>query len=197
MSNNIHNVIVPVPFDKNTYAIKDLNIEFMIGFKKDYNEFLTNKLYNYQPLVDTDGAYPKVEFERKYPMGYIKLKNRDLWLHEKDNNVFFDVIKCDVFTEKQPMVIWFEYVREREVIAYKYLGHGIESIIKKTYDKLTNISYLNYKQVGDQIYINWVNNINDATKFSYDKIKWNEFSWIKLHGKDTQKQLLAGDYTKT
>lgn len=194
MSDNIYNNIVPVPFDKNTYIVKDLKIEFMIGYKKEYNEFLTNRIYSYEPLLNTDGAYPIVEFERKYPNGYIKLKNRDLWLYEKDNKVYFDFIKCGDFTDKQPMVIWFEYVREREVIIYKYLGYNVESVMKKTYDKLTNLAYMNYKQVDDKIYINWVDDINNATKFSYDKIKWNEISWIKLHDKETQNKLLSRHY---
>lgn len=194
MSNNLYNIIVPVPFDTNTYAIKDLNIEFMIGFKKEHNEFLINRLYNYQPLENTNGAYPIVEFERKYPNGYIKLKGKDLWLYEKDNKPYFDLIKCGDFAEKQPMVIWFEYVREREVIVYKLLGYNVESVMKKTYEKLKNQSYMNYKQIGDGIYINWVDDINKATKFSYDKIKWNEISWIKLHDKNIQHKLLSRHY---
>ncbi|QKF94536.1 hypothetical protein QKU48_gp1078 [Fadolivirus algeromassiliense] len=196
MSDNIHNVMIPVPMDPNTVHIPSLSIEFLKDFKKEYNEIFTNKPYTFAPLLNTHDVYPMVEFERKDLFGYIKLKNSDLWLHEDGNNLVFDRIKCGEFTERQPLVLWFEYIREREIIAFKYLGYNVESTIKKKYDKLMNIVYLNYKEDNGKIYIRWVDNRNDATKFAYDKIKWNEWGWIRLHNKPKQYDLLGGNFNK-
>ena len=53
------------------------------------------------------------------------------------------------------------------------------------------LQYLNYKQEGNNAYVKWVNDVNLATKFYYDKIKWNEFSWIKLHDKAERNKILS------
>lgn len=196
MSDNIHNLMVSVPMDPNTVHIPDLKIEFLKDFNKEYNEIFINKTYSFAPLLNTNGVYPKVEFERKDPFGYIKLKNSNLWLHDENNRLFFDYIREGDFTYRQPLVLWFQYVRERECILFKYLGYNVESTIKKKYDKLTNIAYLNYKEINGKTYVKWVDNINDATKFSYDKIKWNELGWIKLYDKPKQNKLLSGQFNK-
>ena len=191
MSDNVHNINVPVPQDPNTYNIEDLKIEFLKTYKIEYNEFLLNRLYSYAPLADTDGSYQKTEFMRKDPLTFVKLKGKDVWLHEINNKLFFDKIKSDLYTTKDPLVLWIEYPRENECYLYTLRGYGQEHIIKKTYDKLTNIAYLNYKQVGDQIYMNWVDDVNSASKFHFRKIHWGEISWIKLHDKKIQRKLLG------
>jgi len=189
MSTNIFNTIVPVPPDPNTYFIDDLHIEFKKTYKKDYNEYSPNKLYSFMPLLNTNNIYLPVEFNRKNSVGYIKLKDRDLWLQDDDKKIYFDIIRFQDFDYKQPKIIWFQYTREQELIIYKLLGYHIESTLKKDFDKLTNIAYLNYKQDNNKIYIKWVDDVNDATKFIYDKIKWSQMSWIKLYDKKTQNKL--------
>lgn len=196
MSTNVFDTYVFASPDKNTYNIDDLNIDFLIGFKKEYNEFSLNRFYDYRPLDNTYGVYPKVEFDRKYPMGYIKMKDKDLWLYEKNNKLYFDLITCGDFTEEPPLVVWFDYPKEGQVVVFKYLGYGLESIIKRTTDKITNLIYMNYTQNGNNVRINWVNNVNDATKFVYKQIRWNDMTWIKLHNKDTQNKLLSGSFVK-
>lgn len=193
MSDNIYNIIVPVPLDENRYKVDDLIIEFMNDFKKEYNEIMINRSYSFQPLLNTDGVYQKADFLRKAPFGYIKLKSDDLWLYENHvtRKLVFTPVQCGLYAEKQPFVFWFEYPREGEFIVYRYLGYNLESIIKKTYDRVNNLQYLNYKQEGNNAYVRWVNDINSATKFYYDKIKWNEFSWIKLHDKAKRRKLLS------
>lgn len=193
MSNNIYNVMIPVPLDENRYKIDDLIIEFMTDFRKEYNEIMTNRSYNFQPLLNTDGVYQKADFLRKTPFGYIKLKGKDLWLYENPYNrkLVFTPIQCGLYTEKQPYVFWFDYTREGEFIVYKYQGYGLENVIKKTDWGFTNVEYLNYSQKNNQVYVKWVNDINLATKFYYDKIKWNEFSWIKIPNKNKKEKLLS------
>lgn len=196
MSDNIHNIIVPVPPDPNTIHIPSAQVEFLKNFTKEYNEIFINKTYSFSPLLNTNGVYPKVEFPRKDHFGYMKLKDSELWLHDENNRLFFDYIRKGDFTKRQPLPLWFEYVRERECIAFKFLGHNVESTIKKKYDKFMNMAYLNYKEINGKIFLKWVENRNDATKFVYDKIKWNEFGWIKLYDKDIQHKLLEGEFNK-
>ena len=131
MSSNTYNIIVPVPNDPNSYHINDLNIEFLKGYKKEYNEIFTNQHYAYSPLLNTHGVYPVVEFSYKDPFGYIKKKDSNLWLHEIDGNLLFDEIKPGLFSERQPLVVWFQYTREREFIVYKHLGYNVEALVKK------------------------------------------------------------------
>ena len=194
MSNNVFNIEIPVPIDPNSYRIDDLKIEFMTSFKKEYNEIMLNRMYQFQPLQNTDDVYLKAEFQRKPPLAYIKMKNNELWFHQdpkRANLFFFDKIRCGDFAPRQPFVIWFEYTREGEFIVYRLLGYGLDNVIKRVHDKLTNIEYLNYNQENDKINIKWVNDVNLATKFYYKKVKWNEFSWIKLYNKEKQNQLLS------
>ena len=219
MSDNVHNDMIDDPIIDNikTFAIRDLKIEFVKHFLKvERNEFLTNRIYNYYPILDTDNTYPDVEFTKKDPIGYIKLKGKELWLHDENNNkVFFDHVRTKDFYYRQPLVVWFEYIRERMVIVYRLTGYNVEKIMKKIYDpctnskylpgnpvcvqgtKLTNVSYLKYKEIGGQIYIEWVDDPNQATKFVYDAVKWNEFGWIKLEDKQAQRKKLSNKYQKS
>ena len=103
-------------------------------------------------------------------------------------NIYFDVIRFGDYDYKQPKIIWFQYTREQELIVFKFLGSGVESILKKEYNGLTNMSYLNYSQDKDKVYMKWVDDVNDATKFIYDKIKWDQMSWIKLYDTTAQKK---------
>lgn len=194
MSSNVFNIEVPVPMDPNSYRIDDLKIEFMTSFKKEYNEIMLNRVYQYQPLLNTDGVYRRAEFPRKPPLAYIKIKNKELWLHQdakNSNKFFFDMIRCDYFTNRQPFVIWIQYPREGEFIVYRLLGYGLDNVINRVHDKLTNMEYLNYKQENDTINIKWVDDVNLATKFYYKQVKWNEMGWIKLHSKEQQYKLLS------
>ena len=164
-------VVKPVK-KENVYNIDDIKIEFMKDFHREYNEFLPNKTYDFYPIENTHGAFPKVEFDRKDPIAYIKLKGKDLWLYINNNGPYFDLVPFEDFTFKQPFVVWFEYPIENEVLVCRYLGYGLDSTIKTIYDKVTNIRYLDYKEVGDKIYINWVENVADATTFNFNKIVW-------------------------
>ena len=190
MSNNIYNNIIPVPQDPNTVHVETAKVEFMRDYILEYNEVFPNKGYSYEPLLNTNGVFPKVEFTRKDPLGYMKIKGANLWLHE-NGKLYFDYIRQSDFYYRQPLVLWFEYVRERECIAYRYRGYGVEKVMKKIYDNQTNVLYINYKEENGRIVVKWVEDRGDATKFVFDKIKWNELGWIKLHDKDVQKQLLS------
>ena len=50
MSDDIYNVVVPVPMDANTFSMNEIKIEFVKDIKREYNEFLLNRFYNYQPF---------------------------------------------------------------------------------------------------------------------------------------------------
>ena len=188
MSDNNFNTIVSVPPDPNTYFIDDLKIEFKKTYKKEYNEINSNRLYKFMPLYNTNNIYLPVEFSRKDTVGYIKLKDKELWFQDDGKNIYFDVIRFGDYNYKQPKIIWFQYTREQELIVFKFLGSGVESILKKEYNGLTNMSYLNYSQDKDKVYMKWVDDVNDATKFIYDKIKWDQMSWIKLYDTTAQKK---------
>lgn len=193
MSSNIYNINVPVPQDPNTYHINDIKIQFLKDYKKEYNEVLTSKSYQYAPLLNTSGIYQVVEFNYKDSNGYIKLKDKDMWLYEIDDNLFFDQIKQGLYSVKQPLPIWFQYPREREFIVYKLLGYSVEAVVKKEYDYQYNIAYLHYKEINGKIFMKWTKNVNDATKFHFDTIKWADVSWFKLQDKERQRELLSGN----
>jgi hypothetical protein len=186
MSTNTFNLMVTVPADPNTYKMDDLFIEFPKSYKKEYNEMQPNVSYSFNFLYGTNDIYPMVEFRRKDSMGYIKMKNKDLWFNDDEKKgVYFDIIQCGEFSYNQPKVIWFQYPRESEVIIFKYLGYGLDSIIKERVRGITNVMYLSYKQDSKNVYLTWVPDIDDATKFIYDTIKWNELGWIKLNDPKT------------
>jgi hypothetical protein len=184
MSDNTYNRIIPTTIDPNHVIINDLKIEFKKHYIREFNDFQTNKHYNYSPVFGTSyeekGTLPQVEFYRKDALGYIKMKNQDKWLYEKNNNLIFTDLHCGTFDYQQPLVVWFEYVREREVIIFKRSGYNVEKVMTKIWENVSNLSYLHYNQDGGNVQMKWVDNRNDATKFYYDKVKWNEISWIKL-----------------
>jgi len=37
----------------------------------------------------------------------------------------------------------------------------------------------------------WVDKVDDATKFVYDMVKWNELGWKELYDKNAQNKLLG------
>jgi hypothetical protein len=82
-------------------------------------------------------------------------------------------------------------VRERMMVVYKLSGYNVEKVMRKTYDKLSNVSYLHYSEEGDKIYMKWVDKVDDATKFVYDMVKWNELGWKELYDKNAQNKLLG------
>lgn len=190
MSNNIYNIIYKVPTDPNTYHLKDIPIEFIKDYQKEHNPILPNMSYNFQTLDHTNNTYPKVEFQRKDPVGYIKLKNSSKWFYEDKSD--FDFIRCGNFASLQPIVVWFEYVRENEVIAYKLVSNDIKRKNRDYQSKeqsFSNVKYLHYEYKNNQVKLSWVNNINLATKFIYEKVKWSDEGWIKLLTKEERKLL--------
>lgn len=164
---NNKNIIIS---DPNTFSIDTINIEFLKSIEKEVNIELPNKSYTFYPLYGTNDIYPKIEFNRKDSVGYIKQKNSSKWFY--DDEVDFDYLKQSLFTVKRPRVVWFTYPREGEFIVQKYIGQNIEGVMKID----NNTLYLVYSHNG----LKWSSNINDATKFVFDKIKWSSFSWIKL-----------------
>jgi hypothetical protein len=201
MSNNIYNITYRVPLDWNTYKISDMPVQFLRTFKKEYNEIFTNQFYNYDRLLNTDGVYQSTEFVRKDPITYIKLKDSDNWLYENVKGVvggkgmvselFFDKIRMGDYDYLQPLVLWIDYVREGEIVLSKLLGYNAERMTKTVYDGYNNVVYIKYEQQGDKIKFSWVNNINQATKFLYDRFNWDDYGWIKLESRDRQDQLLS------
>ena len=93
------------------------------------------------------------------------------------------------FDYRQPLVLWIEYVREGECFLYKLLGYNQESISKTIYDGFSNVVYIKYEQNGDKVKLSWVNNIEQATKFLYDRFNWDDYGWIKLHTQERQNEL--------
>lgn len=174
MSSNIYNIISPIMIDPNRFNIKDLNIEFKKSFLINYNDNKTN----HHDIPNTNDIFLNVETSRYDKTGYIKLKNTNLWLHCDDKyNMFFDVIKKQDYYYRQPMVIWFDYNRDNEMLMYKYFGKGLGAINDTIFGGYSNMMYINYKQENGKIYMNWTNDINNATKILLNKIQTYEYVW--------------------
>lgn len=197
MSTNTYNIIHPVYQDPNTYNIEDIKIDFFKSYKIEYNEIYTNKSYDFAPLLNTNGILLKTEFNRKDPLTYIKIKSRDdnadIWLYQVGKHLSFSKIRDGLYSTVPPLTLWIEYPREGEFYLYTLNGFNVESVMKKKLDGKTNISFLNYKEINDQIYMRWSDNVNDATKFHYKKILWSDEGWIKLEDKAKQRQILSGN----
>jgi len=161
-----------------TYNVNSIGIEFLKDYKIEPNKFQT---YGPYPIYENIGTYPIVEFRRKDPLGYIKLRNTKLWLHGDVNkgNTYFDVIRMGSYNWRQPLVCWFNYLTESSFVVYVLLGYGQDSITQRMCDRYSNSMYLIYSPQGPNI-ISWSNDMNQATVFVFDPIPWSDFSWIKL-----------------
>lgn len=148
--------------------LNKLPIEFVKNYELEYNG-----PSNYESVPNSNGTYLSVEFAHKVPVGYMKIKNKDLWLHEENGVLFFDRIKDDKygFGKRQPLVLWFDYLVYGGMRVYKFTGSGIEGVIDKQYKSLKNMAYLHYNDNK----IRWANSISEATIFIYDAVQWHEF----------------------
>ena len=153
---------------RNKYKIDEINIEFVKDFRKQY--------------MSMNNIHLPTEFSRKDPVTYIKIKGRDLWLYEKNQQLYFNKIESNLFYKyRQPYVLWINYLGNNTFILYKQLGYGLNNVIGHIYDRNTNVIYMNYTQHNNTISIRWTNDIRFATRFVYDIITWNDFSWIRSH----------------
>jgi len=178
MSTNVYNVMSPILVDPNRYNLSDLKIEFKKSFIKSYNDIRPNKYYNYGVVPETNNIYLPAEFNKNDSTSYIKLKDKDLWLHvDDDNNFFFDIIRMEDFYYRQPLVIWFLHNKDDEIVMYKYFGKGIAKINEVTNSGISNMMYINYKQNDNGIMMNWTNDINNGTKIIVEKVQWSQYNW--------------------
>lgn len=119
-----------------TYNINNIKIEFVKSFLKEYADNSTNTLYNYAPLINPNNKFLPVEFTRFDPIGYIKLKHRELWVYENDiNNLYFHTLKKGLFWWDAPNVIWFDYNTIDTFIVYKFKGYGLMSLMEFNHDR--------------------------------------------------------------
>jgi hypothetical protein len=156
----------------NHYNIKDIKIEFTKSYKKEYTNFSTTNKYDFSPIYPNEclkyvktnipcGIYLPVEFTKRNLLGYIKMKNNDIWLYDDK----FDNLTIDDLTgyNKQPLVCWFEYIDNNKFLVYKYKNYG-------------EIYYLQYNDKNNSII--WSNSKQLATIFTFYVINWNDLSWI-------------------
>jgi len=169
----------PVLVDTNRYKISDLKIEFKKSFLKSYNSIENTQSYiEYNLIPNTNDIYLPTEISKYDSVSYIKLKGKDLWLHtDSNNNFFFDKIRKEDFYYRQPLVVWFNYNKGDEMVMYKNFGKGLSKINETKNEGISNIMYINYKQINNDIYMDWVYNINDATKIITEKITPAEYVW--------------------
>lgn len=163
------------------YEIKNLAIEFRKDFKKEYSEDNINVIYPYYPLEMNEckdqeksckgcGIYPKTEFYRRDATTYIKLKDKDLWLHEyKNGALVFDPIIKEDFYYRQPLVLFIDYKGDNMFTLYKHRGFGYPELQYMLYTEDSN----------KKINIDWVLNMNNASMFIHERIRWREFRWIE------------------
>lgn len=178
MSYNIYNVMSPILIDTNRYKLSDLKIEFRKSFLKSYNHIHANHIYNYGSVPNTNDILYPIEVNKYDATGYIKLKDKDLWLHTDDNNnFFFDIIRKQEFYYRQPLVVWFLYNQPDEMVMYKYFGPGVAKVNAVTNSGLSNTMYINYKQTGDNIYMNWTNDVANATKIILGRTRLVDYTW--------------------
>lgn len=163
---------LPINQIDTTTNTNNIKIEFVKSYYKEVNENNMNQLYDFYPLENTDKIYPLVEFRRKDPLGYIKVRNSNLFLY-RDNKLIIIDGECPYV--KQPLVIWFNYLYERIFVVYRFYGQGLSNIYKKRDPQ--NFYYLNYKEDGRKIYIKWTKSLDEATKFQYPEIIWSQIRW--------------------
>lgn len=118
--------------------------------------------------------YLPVEFDKRVPVGYMKIKGYDLWLHEDIyGNLFFGKISGG-----SPRVLWFDYISTLDpglFRVYKFIGkyNWTEGVIDKQYRDKRNMLYLKYEN-NNKIY--WINDEKDSTIFKYtDLPKWYDY----------------------
>ncbi len=150
--------------------IDRLSVEFYRGFEKEFFRPPKNSYLNYKPwdLKQRFGTYPKAMFQKKDPTCFIRLKNTDLWLYEKDNEFKFMKIhmKEDGFDLEQPLLFWVDYLKEPTFLLYKIVGFGIP----RNY-------FLKYNERDGKIVMNWVTDMKNCTVFSQnDNVKWWEYN---------------------
>lgn len=179
MSDNIYNVMSPILIDPNRYNVNDLKIEFKKNFLKSYEQINNNKInLGYHPVTYIDNTYLPVDFNMYDSTSYIKLKGQDLWLHvDQNNNFFFDIIREEGYYYRKPLIIWFFYNKDNQMVMYEYSGKGLAKINETLFGGFSNILYINYKQTDKDIYMEWTNDVNDATKILLDKVQWSDYVW--------------------
>ena len=124
MSNNTFNIYYNI-IERNIININDLKVDFVKNYIKESNIFDNNHHYNYASIPNTNNVYPKVEFNRRDSNDYMKLKNKDKWLYEKNGKLFFDKIRKEDFCCRQPLVLWFNYVRDvkfKQMVFFVYIS---------------------------------------------------------------------------
>ncbi|MCJ7637938.1 MAG: hypothetical protein MUO21_10655 [Nitrososphaeraceae archaeon] len=150
-------------------------VEFVKDYKLEYNNSS-----NYAQVPNSNGTYLPVEFQHRVPVGYMKVKGKDLWLHEDDHsNLFFDKIRNAKhmmynYEKRQPVVLWFDYLVYGGFRVFKFTGSGpnwIEGVIDRQYRSTKNMAYLTYENNK----ISWTRNVSEAIIFIYDKVEWNEY----------------------
>ncbi len=173
----------------NKYMIDDLKITFCKSTKLEYNETWLNMFYDYQPIHNTNGIYPKVQFNRRDSNGYIKLNGSNKWLYydEPSKQSFWSETSDRYF---EPLFVWFNYSPVREITVKRYLGKNVEGVMENIYEQLYNTKFLKYVQTPTQIKVSWVDTEKDATKFYYDEVLWSDVSWNKTLSLDQQHKLL-------
>jgi hypothetical protein len=180
MSDNVFNIYYAIN-DKDIHNIKNIRIEFVKNFVVENNEMPANKVYNYSPLPNTTNAYLPVEFWRKDMLGYMKIRNKNIWLYEKHGSLYFDRLSEGSFYYQQPLVLWFDYIRDSKFVAYKYVGSNLDALMKHTYNRVNNVQYIKYQEADGDIFVSWVSDINQATKFIVNRLDWSEQGWMKLY----------------
>jgi len=103
--------------------------------------------------------YLKISNRRKDHMCYIKYKNKDMWLYEKNGKPKFLPLHCkkNGYDHHYPTVYWLEYLKEPTFVIYKPKGFNNPGIY-----------YVKYKEDNEKIIIKWVKNINNSTIFSFN-----------------------------
>jgi hypothetical protein len=169
-----------------SYNIQTIEVEFVKDYKKECNQFFLNQVYNFYPLYADTNIYLPNQFDKNETVGYMKLKNKDLFLYEnpKTKQLYFDKIRMGDYTYQQPLVLWFGYINENTFVIYKHLGYSLDSVAIHIYNHVSNAVYLNYVEDNGTIRLKWVPNTKLATKFTFSVPIWSEFSWIKLTPKN-------------
>jgi hypothetical protein len=169
--------------------VNNIGIQFTTNYLEEYNEFPPNKIYDYSQIPGTTRMYPMVNFNKKDIIGYIRLSNRDMWLYPGGLQ---KITYLDAYP-MPPLIVWFNYIYEGLFVVYRLIGTGLAHITKRIFDKATNILYLVYEENrhNHTLTMRWVNNLSEATKFTYDSNKWPEIDIhrINIYNKKTESNI--------
>jgi hypothetical protein len=139
-----------------------------------------NAIYNFYPDYDQYDIYQKVNFIKKDPLGYIKVKDADVWLYEKRDDdgtsgkLYFNTLQKGLFSDTPPLVCWFSYAYQNVFFVYRPISYGFDGVL-----------FMIYEVIDGRIHIKWTKNQDEVTYFKFDLIPLIDYNYVQPESSST------------